>query len=177
MQREDTVPWYRQFWPWFIMSLPATAVVAGLYTLWIAVQTTDSLVIRSDEGINVVTERNTAAEQEASRLGLRGILDINSDTGAVIVTISSVAKTDLPNTLALRMRHPTMASRDANVELLRAMPNSNGEASWAGHFVTPPAGRHFVTLSSGDTWRLSAEWSGQRQFKLKPVGQPDNGEH
>ena len=175
MQREDTDPWYRQFWPWFIMSLPATAVIAGLYTLWIAMQTTDSLVIQSDDGINVVTERNTAAEKEASRLGLSGLIDINSETGAVIVTLSSAANVDLPNSLALRMRHPTMASRDADVELLRAMPNSRGEATWAGHFITPPSGRYFITLSSGDIWRLSAEWSGQRQFRLKPVGQPDNG--
>ncbi|MCJ7590694.1 MAG: FixH family protein, partial [Woeseiaceae bacterium] len=67
MQREDTDPWYRQFWPWFIIALPASAVVAGLYTLWLAGQTTDSLVIRTDEGVNVVTERNLAAEQEALR--------------------------------------------------------------------------------------------------------------
>ena len=65
MQREDTEPWYRQFWPWFIMALPASAVVAGLYTVWIAMQTTDSLVVQSDDGMNVVTERNTAAEREA----------------------------------------------------------------------------------------------------------------
>ena len=34
---DDTLPWYRQFWPWFIIALPATAVVASLATVWIAV--------------------------------------------------------------------------------------------------------------------------------------------
>jgi len=182
MQREDTDPWYRQFWPWFIMALPASAVVAGLYTLWIAMQTTDSLVIQSDDGMNVVTERNTASEQEARRLGLSAVVDINPETGAVIVTVSSAADVELPRSLALRMRHPTMASRDANVELLQAIPNSRGDATWAGHFITPPAGRHFITLSSADTWRLSAEWSGQPQIRLvpageSPAGQSDDGKH
>ena len=176
MEREDTEPWYRQFWPWFIMALPATAVVAGLYTLWIAMQTTDSLVVQSDDGINVVTERNIAAEREARRLGLSALVDINPDTGAVVVTVLSAANVALPNSLALRMRHPTMASRDASVELLRAMPNSRGEATWAGHFITAPAGRHFVTLSSADTWRLFAEWSGQPQIRLEPAGQPPAGQ-
>jgi len=176
MQREDTDPWYRQFWPWFIMALPATAVVAGLYTVWIAMQTTDSLVVQSDDGMNLVTERNTAAEQEASRLGLRALVDINPDTGAILVTVSTAANIELPNSLALRMRHPTMASRDANVELVRAMPNSRGEASWAGHFITPPSGRHYITLSSANTWRLSAEWSGQPQIRLVPAGQPPAGQ-
>ena len=177
MQREDTDPWYRQFWPWFIMALPASAVVAGLYTVWIAMQTTDSLVVQSDDGMTVVTERNMAAEQEADRLGLHALVDINPETGAVIVTMSSAANVDLPDSLALRMRHPTMASRDASIELLRAMPSSSGEATWAGHFLTPPSGRHFVILSSDNTWRLSAEWSGQTQFQLDPAGQPDNGQH
>ena len=175
MQREDTDPWYRQFWPWFIMALPASAVVGGLYTAWIAMQTTDSLVIQSDDGMNVVTERNTAAEREARRLGLSALVDINPETGAVIVSVFSAANVELPRFLALRMRHPTMASRDANVELLQAMPNSRGEATWAGHFITPPAGRHFISLSSDDTWRLSAEWSGQPQIRLMPVGQSDDG--
>ena len=177
MRREDTEPWYRQFWPWFIMALPATAVVAGLSTVWIAMQTTDSLVIQSDDGMNVVTERNTAAEQEASRLGLSALVDINPETGAIIATVSSHANVELPASLSLRMRHPTMASRDANVELLRAMPNSRGEATWVGHFITPPTGRHYITLSSANTWRLSAEWSGQSQIGLEPAGQSDDGKH
>ena len=169
MQREDTDPWYRQFWPWFIMALPASAVVAGLYTLWIAMQTTDSLVVQSDDGMNVVTEQNTAAELEASRLGLSAVVAINPETGAVIVTMSSAANADFPNSMELRMRHHTMASRDASITLLRAMPNSSGNASWAGHFVKPPAGRYFMTLSSGNTWRLSTEWSGQPRIGLDPA--------
>ena len=70
MEREDTTPWYRQFWPWFIMALPASAVVAGLYTVWLAMQTGDSLVVHSSDGMNIVTERNLDAEREALRLGL-----------------------------------------------------------------------------------------------------------
>jgi hypothetical protein len=177
MQREDTDPWYRQFWPWFIMALPASAVVAGLYTVCIARQTTDSLVVLSDYGVNVVTEQNTAAEIEASRLGLSAMVAINPETGAVIVTMSSTANVELPDSLQLRMRHPTMVSRDANIELLRAMPNSSGDATWAGHFVKPPAGRYFMTLSSGNTWRLSTEWSGQPQIGLDTADRQDNGKH
>lgn len=175
MQREDTDPWYRQFWPWFIMALPASAVVAGLYTVWIAMQTTDSLVVQSDSGMNVVTERNTAAEKEAARLGLGADVHINLETGAVVVTVTSAANVDLPKLLELRMRHPTMASRDASIELLRAMPNSSGDATWAGHFLKPPSGRLFMTLSPGNTWRLSAEWSGQPQIRLDSASQSDNG--
>jgi len=30
-------PWYRQFWPWFLIFLPACAVAGSLYSAWLAV--------------------------------------------------------------------------------------------------------------------------------------------
>ncbi|NNF66195.1 MAG: hypothetical protein HKM98_01675 [Gammaproteobacteria bacterium] len=30
------IPWHRQFWPWFVISLLASAVTASLATVWIA---------------------------------------------------------------------------------------------------------------------------------------------
>jgi len=181
MQREDTDPWYRQFWPWFIIALPASAVVAGLYTLWLAGQTTDSLVIRSDDGIDVVTERNMLAEQVALRLGIRAVVNIEPDTGAVVVTVSAPQDTRLPSSLKLQLRHPTMASRDAVIELQPAIPSAAGEPIWAGHFQSPPAGRYYLFLSpqdmpvSGDSWRLSGVWSGQATLRLDPADPDNNG--
>ena len=29
----DLLPWYRQFWPWFLIALPGTVVVAAIGTL------------------------------------------------------------------------------------------------------------------------------------------------
>ncbi|MGD9021258.1 MAG: FixH family protein [Lysobacterales bacterium] len=48
-EKQDTKPWYRQFWPWFIIALPAAAVAAGLFTLWLAISNPDSLVISEQE--------------------------------------------------------------------------------------------------------------------------------
>jgi len=177
MEREDTDPWYRQFWPWFIMAIPAFAVAGGLYTLWLAMQSSDSLVIQSDDGMNVVTERNLAAEHEAARLGLVAEIEIQPDTGAVRVTMSSLPDVELATSLQLRMRHPTLASRDAVIDLLQAIPDAEGNPAWVGHFVTVPGGHRYVTLSSGDAWRLMGEWSGQSQFRLGPTGQPGDGQH
>jgi hypothetical protein len=46
---QETKPWYRHFWVWFIIALPAAAVAAGLFTLWLAVSNPDSLVISAEE--------------------------------------------------------------------------------------------------------------------------------
>ena len=50
--------------------LPASAVVASLYTVSLAVRTTDSLVVSSDDGMDVVAERHLAAEAVARNLGI-----------------------------------------------------------------------------------------------------------
>ena len=42
-------PWYRQFWPWFIIALPASAVIASFISLWLAVSNPDHLVVTDDE--------------------------------------------------------------------------------------------------------------------------------
>ena len=43
------LPWYRQFWPWFIIALPAAAVVASFFTLWLAISRPDYLVVDDEE--------------------------------------------------------------------------------------------------------------------------------
>jgi len=45
----EGVPWYKQFWPWFIIALPASVVVASFVTLWLAISNPDHLVVNDDE--------------------------------------------------------------------------------------------------------------------------------
>lgn len=45
MQEIQTVkPWYKQFWPWMIMGLPASVVVASIVTYFIALDGIDSVI-------------------------------------------------------------------------------------------------------------------------------------
>ena len=48
MPGPDT-PWYRQFWPWFIIALPASVVIASFFTLWLAISNPDHLVVDDDQ--------------------------------------------------------------------------------------------------------------------------------
>jgi hypothetical protein len=45
----QNLPWYRQFWPWFIIALPAAAVIASFFTLWLAISNPDYLVVDDEE--------------------------------------------------------------------------------------------------------------------------------
>ena len=44
-QPRQANPWYREPWPWILMAGPATVVVAGIVTAWIAVANQDPLVV------------------------------------------------------------------------------------------------------------------------------------
>ena len=48
MTDEDTQPWYRHFWPWFIIALLGSSVTASLYTVYLAVSTAEPVLTQSD---------------------------------------------------------------------------------------------------------------------------------
>jgi len=173
MEREDTQPWYRQFWPWFIIALLSFSVIAGLTTVWISLQTTDSLVARSEDGMQIVAERRISAEQLAAELQLAALVEINLDTGAVSVAMRSGDLDVAPATLELEFTHPAFAERDQLIRMHRAQPDNAGNPVWAGHFVDMPRGRYYVTLKSGDDWRLSGEWQGESSLTLRAADYDD----
>jgi uncharacterized protein len=41
-------PWYRQFWPWFIIAMLSSAVIASLTSAYFAVHTTDVVLPHAD---------------------------------------------------------------------------------------------------------------------------------
>lgn len=168
MRQEDTKPWYRQFWPWFIIAIPASAVVAGLTTVWIAMQTTDSLVLQSEDGIRNASDRQIAAERLASELGLAAIVTIDTGTGLVTAVMRSGDLDTTPQILEFELSHPAFADRDQAITLNKALPDEAGNPVWVGHFVTKPTGRYYAVLRSGETWRLMAEWRGEESLTLRP---------
>ncbi|MEE4217700.1 MAG: FixH family protein [Xanthomonadales bacterium] len=42
-------PWFREPWPWIIIGLLGTVVIASFITLWIAMSNPDALVVRDSE--------------------------------------------------------------------------------------------------------------------------------
>jgi len=60
---ENYLPWYRQFWPWFIIALPASVVVASFITLWLAISNPDPLVVNDDEYQQIKSELKAQAPE------------------------------------------------------------------------------------------------------------------
>lgn len=145
-------PWYTQFWPWFLIAVPAAGVVASFVTLYIAVRNADS-VVRPDyyaAGVNIneeieldraaVAKGITAAVRIETAAEPAIVVDVTGDVGAAA------------DTLLLTLAHPTHPDRDRSFHLTRV---AGGEyrapldGLLRGHWyakLTPPA----------DDWRLAS---------------------
>jgi len=162
---EDTRPWYRQFWPWFIAFPPAASVVAGLITAWLA-GTGPALVVDDYGQIGKVTAQRAFRDERATELGMSANLNMTAiESGAEVVVSINLVRSDLsyelPRAVLLRIVHPTREEQDADVVLGGAR----------GHFagrIKRPAGRIYIHVSDVDrTWRLVGELpSGSNQLEL-----------
>lgn len=111
-------PWYKQFWPWLIIALPASAVLAGFITLYLAIATPDSLV-RDDwykEGLSI--NRRMELDQNTLALGLSGTLTVDAITSEILLDIQSTHENYAhPAQLFLEFSHPTLAKNDQHIIL------------------------------------------------------------
>lgn len=162
---EDALPWYRFFWPWFIVILLATSVSGAIATVVIAFLNQDSLVDdRYYEVGNAINQR-LAAEANAERLGVRAMLSIDELTGEVTIVLDGNLET-IPERLTLDLSHATRGSHDAAVDLV-----NTGTNRYYGQLDSPLAGRYYANLRpSGPLEEIrggtTEEWRLQREIQL-----------
>ena len=147
-----TKPWYKQFWPWFILFLLGYSVVQGLTLLTIATKNPPGLI--SDDYYDVGKGINTSLEREdlAARLQLKADLVLDNDKGTVQLQLQGFSN---PPQLVLNLISPTQAEKDRRVIL---QPKSDG--LYQGFLQDSVSGRRFVELlgqEGGQPWHLYVE--------------------
>jgi hypothetical protein len=116
-QVEDDKPWYKQFWPWFIISLPATAVIASMITIKLAVDSADGLVSDEYYKEGLAINKDISKERFAKTMGLSAGLSLDKETSELRVNLSGKLTTP-PATLNLELSHPTIKGLDQHLQLL-----------------------------------------------------------
>ena len=120
--REDALPWYRQFWPWFLISLPAAVVLASMATIFLAVSSDDGLVKDDYYREGLAIHRDAARVEAARQLGLKGRLTYREQQGEVLIEINDAPIGHYPE-LELQIVHPTRPNRDQTVAMTPVAPN------------------------------------------------------
>jgi len=153
-------PWYREPWPWILIALPLSAVIAGIATLIIAIEHEDALVAedyyKQGLAINQVLER----ESRAAALGLRAQAMISGERIRIGL---SPGGSDLPASIIVRFIHPTRAGEDRSI-VLGAIANGWYEGVMPGM----ASGRWRVQAEDDQgIWRLTGIWiTSEQAFAL-----------
>lgn len=113
-------PWYRQFWPWLVFSLPALAVVASLTSFWLAAHSADALVVDDYYKQGRAINQSLARVQMAATLQLQAELQFPEDAQdkQISVHLQSTQSLQLPEQLTLRLIHPTQAEHDQTLSFV-----------------------------------------------------------
>lgn len=141
-------PWYKQFWVWFVIAIPALAVIFSLQFVYIAVTHRDP-VVRDDWYEDGKTINQSFARDDAAlNLGLAADVRFDTETGEVLLKLTS-AKTVSAASLDLHFVHATQKERDQSLVLHRLTGNE-----YRGQLVRPLNGAFQIELSTAD-WRLT----------------------
>ncbi|WP_199608619.1 FixH family protein [Flocculibacter collagenilyticus] len=139
--------WYKQFWPWFIIILPLTAVVAGIITLFIALDKSPEMVVdeyyKKGKAINL----DLSKYHQAEKMGISMALAISDSELAVNFT--KVPRQPI-SALKVAFYHPTLANKDFSLLL-----TSDAHGTYRHQLEQPITGAWDVTLSPhDDVWKL-----------------------
>ncbi len=156
--KTDTTPWYKQFWPWFIMVPPITAILASGVTIWLAMTNAPDLVVADYGKIDETVAQDLRLAESANTMGLQARIQLDQLDGTRNRSVSimlSQADTDgvLPGEILLRLVHPTRPEFDRQVLLVLDGDRYRGAVEMAGN-------TYLMQLEDRNTtWRLSGNVS------------------
>jgi hypothetical protein len=135
-------PWYKQFWPWFLIALPLSVVVGTLYTVAIFSQNSVNLVAedyyKKGKGINIDLSKITVARD----LGLNAA--VSSQDNEILIRFVKGSLVHFP-AITATFTHRTLPDRDFQ-QLVTADASGNYRLN-LGHEVQGP---WFVELQPHD---------------------------
>ncbi len=143
-------PWYREPWPWILMSGPLAVVVASLASAWIAIKSSDGLVSEDyyKQGQEVV--ETLERSKQAAEMGLKAGIRLTENNVRVHLT-GRQANMPMPSALFMHLSHPTRAGLDQRAKL-----SLDGQA-YAGEIRLPASGHWLVLIEDeAKTWRMMA---------------------
>ena len=163
-EEQPTEAWYRQFWPWFLIALPGSVVVASFFMLYLAIKHADTLVsdnyYRDGLAINQVLFQDVRARE----LGLSAQLNFDLAQGVLAIELSRTSNVsqEQGDYLTLQLLHPTDFKADRTITLQTA-----GDGRYRGSLPNLPPHRFYLRLFPGRTteekgsklaeWRLNGE--------------------
>ncbi|TVQ29607.1 MAG: hypothetical protein EA370_14850 [Wenzhouxiangella sp.] len=163
MAETDVKPWYKEPWPFILISITGLGVVAGSTLAFIGLSNPPEIVSGDFEQLGRgLTDTNVRTAQ-ARALGLSGVLQI--DGQRVILELAATDAGSLPDSLLIQFQHPATSDLDRVVVLQRQSAGRyDGSLDEAPH----PRSR-IVVADLPQSWWLAGRLDGQIQTAVDLV--------
>ncbi|MDX1301763.1 FixH family protein [Photobacterium sp.] len=140
-------PWYKQFWPWFVIAIPATSVIYSLTAVYIFSQNQVDLVAedyyKEGKAINVDLSRLRVSD------ALKLKASVNVDENSIVLNFDKGDLAAYPN-LRVTFTHRTLANND-----FTQMVSADLKGTYRFNAPEPLQGPWFVELEPFDgDWML-----------------------
>ncbi|MGL4614802.1 MAG: FixH family protein [Shewanella sp.] len=146
-------PWYKQFWPWFLIILPLCAVIASFATLKIALSNSDALVAEDYYKDGKAINMDLSKIKYAKQLGMQFSLEQHQNE----ILFKQHGGPAYQAALKVEFYHPTIANHDLKVTL-----TADANQRYRLALPEPLTGPWEVRLEGFDgTWRV------QQRIELK----------
>lgn len=141
------IPWYKQFWPWFLIAVPVITLIMGVVLVRLAINTEDSLVV--DDYYKEGKVINARLDKEANARRLNITTDLTIENGRVALQFHSGIPQD-GTAVKLNFHHVTLAERDTELLLTR---DANG--IYRATTTNDLSGKWRVSLTPiDDSWKI-----------------------
>ncbi|MEX1222604.1 MAG: FixH family protein [Idiomarina sp.] len=142
-------PWYKQVWPWVLISIPFSVIIAMAITLTIASQYSGTPMVvdeyyKKGRAINAEVSKVVAAQD----LGIS--FEFTQQNQQFLLRFNS-GEPEALTALQVSFYHSTLAERDLEVQL-----TANANGVFRGELPDINSGKWTITIRPfDDSWRLS----------------------
>jgi len=163
--RIDPTPWYRQRWPWLVMTPPIVAIIGCTITIVLALRSADGVVAADYYKRGLGINAQLARSDNAARLGLRAEVRIDGIASGqrVRVRLASDSAPAPDAEVKIRLVHPGRDGADREAVLRRSGPAADAgvveyQGAWAA--AAPiSADVNWRLVIEGRDWRLDGDGS------------------
>jgi len=146
---EKNKRWYHYPMVWMVIAIPLSAVIVGAIMMTLAITTFDGLVeddyYKKGKEINQVLARDEFALEQ----GIRAQVQVDTQTGIIVVDLSSESGYEFPADMGLNILHPTQSKKDVKLLL-----SKGPDGRYYSELLAPLSDGRWYFRIAEPNWRL-----------------------
>ncbi len=144
-------PWYKEPYVLMLIGFPTASIIACMFLIYLAASTKDTLVRDNYYKDGLAMNQEFKWDKKSQAMDVRLELKIEGNTAQIHLLNTRM---ELPNTLQLKLSHPTLKAQDRDSMLQR----QEQQKFYQGFIDSSLDGRYYIQVESMEqSWRIRKE--------------------